>query len=334
MTRSGLVLTLVVVVVVGLGSTGCVQRRERVTAVDGNGLMSPVPGVTAAELFGPGRVSTGFRERDIAFMPDGGEFYYSVILPDRRGVIMHMVKQDDRWTAPNVAPFSGEFSDIEPFMAPDGERLYFASNRPRKEGGRAADWDIWYVERTLSGWSLPVNPGPPVNTDGNEFYPSLTGDGTLYLTADYDGSDDIYRAEFTDGKWTAPLRLSAAINSDGSEFNAMIAPGGDYLIFTAVGREDGHGDGDLYISFIDSTGDFLPANNMGAAVNSPALEYCPALGPHGAQLFFTSRRNVPVVIDDRLRSLRDIQSVHAAPQNGTDDIYWIDAAIIEVLRPR
>ncbi len=65
---------------------------------------------------------------------------------------------------------------------------YFLSTRP--DGDEAVgDQDIWYVERNGSGWSLPVNLGEPVNTDGGEFFPSLTRDGTLYFTRNAKAAD-------------------------------------------------------------------------------------------------------------------------------------------------
>jgi len=90
------------------------------------------------------------------------------------------------------------------------------------------------------------------------------------------------------------------------ETDVLIAPGGSFLVFTAVGRDDGHGSGDLYVSFRDPAGQWLPAINMGGTINTPSSEFCPTLSPDGRYFFFTSRRQ------------------------GTDDIYWVDAEVIQM----
>ena len=73
-------------------------------------------------------------------------------------------------------------------------------------------------------------------------------------------------------------------------------------------RPDGLGSGDLYISFREHDGSWMEPVNMGEPVNSSTLEYCPVVSPDGKYLFFTSRRR------------------------GNDDIYWVDAKIIDSYR--
>jgi Tol biopolymer transport system component len=100
------------------------------------------------------------------------------------------------------------------------------------------------------------------------------------------------------------VNLGPTINSANDETDALIAPDGSFLVFTAVGREDGHGDGDLYVSFRNPNGGWLPAVNMGETINTPHSEFAPALSPDGKYLFFTSNRE------------------------GTHDIFWVDASVI------
>ena len=74
--------------------------------------------------------------------------------------------------------------DLEPFITYDGLRLYFASNRPlSKKDLEPKDFDIWYTDRSCKScqWSEPVNIGLPINTSGDEFYPSVTKKNNLYL---------------------------------------------------------------------------------------------------------------------------------------------------------
>ena len=120
------------------------------------------------------------------------------------------------------------------FITADGKRVYFCSNRPREgESGARSDYDIWFVDRTGTGWSQPVNVGPPVNSEANEFYPSLTSAGVLYFQSHREGGvgrADIYRSIPENGRFTALELLPETINSPDFEGDALIAPDECYLI--------------------------------------------------------------------------------------------------------
>lgn len=75
--------------------------------------------------------------------------------------------EEDQWKNPKVLPFSGNYSDMEPFFSKDGLTLYFISNRPLDaESREPKDYDIGYVTRESINkkWSRPINLGSPVNT--------------------------------------------------------------------------------------------------------------------------------------------------------------------------
>ena len=113
-----------------------------------------------------------------------------------------------------------------------------------------------------------------------------------------------------------------------------MAPDESYLIFGSLPREGGLGGVDYLISFRNPDGTWTRAVNMGAAVNSPAGEWSASLSPDGRYLFFQSTRNtVPARSAAPLR-YAGLQRMQGEPGNGQSDIYWIDAAFIENLRPR
>jgi len=120
------------------------------------------PGASPA-VMAPGWISRGLDERDGCFTPDGRTFYYSVWTGGFGTILMTRLEKDG-WSVPEVAPFSGVYSDVEPFVAPDGDRIFFASNRPLKSGESVKDYDIWMIERNSEGWSEPKNLKEPVNT--------------------------------------------------------------------------------------------------------------------------------------------------------------------------
>ena len=254
----------------------------------------------AAELFAAGVISDANRQWRITFTPDGNTAYFAEsegFFPATRQATIHVSQRvNGAWTEPVVAPFSGQYSDIDPFVTPDGRRLYFSSIRP-VDGAARTDIDLWYVERTASGWSAPVHLGPEVNSPVDELYPSLSAQGELYLgvgpaapgaSADW----DIYRAARR-GDGFAPREPVAAVNTDLAfdasnptadwEFNPEVSADGRTLVFTSL-RPGGHGYGDLYVSRLRD-GAWSPPENLGPAVNSAADEYHPTLAADGMLYF-------------------------------------------------
>jgi Tol biopolymer transport system component len=131
--------------------------------------------------------TTGY-ERDLAISPDGREVFFTRQGTDwKEQTIWQLTKQaDGSWSAPRPASFSGVYRDLEPFFSPDGKRLYFASARP-KPNREGTDVDIWMVEQLAGGWSEPIHLGPAINSEKDEYYPSVTADGHLYFTSEREG---------------------------------------------------------------------------------------------------------------------------------------------------
>jgi Tol biopolymer transport system component len=239
------------------------------------------------------QINTSGYERDLAISPDGREVFFTRQGTDwKEQTIWQLTKQaDGSWSAPRPASFSGRFRDLEPFFAPDGKRLYFASARP-KPNREGAEVDIWMVERLAAGWSEPIHLGPAINSEKDEYYPSVTREGHLYFTSEREGGpgkEDIYRAEYSNGSWLTARPLDKGVNSAYYEFNAYVSPDESLLIFTSYGRSDDTGRGDLYISKRNTDGSWSPAKNLKAA-NSTDLDYCPFVSPDGKTLYYTSEK--------------------------------------------
>ena len=247
-------------------------------------------------------------------------------------VMVHMKEVEGRWAEPVIASFSGPYSDVDPAVSPDGNRVYYCSNRPRSGSGEPEkDFDIWYVEKTDSGWSDPVNAGPPINSSSDEFYPSFTRDGTMYFQSRRPGcvgGPDIYRSELLNGMYAEAECLPEAINSAGFEGDAFVAPDESYLIVSTFRSEDNVGAADLYISFRREDDSWTPLQNMGEGINSVGGENCQILSPCGKYLFYTSRQ-----YEGRTDDYESIRETNSKLMNGRGDIYWIDAKIIDQFRP-
>ena len=286
---------------------------------------SAVP--SSLQLFGEGVISTNLYERDMAISPDGNEMFYTIVSPQNVFSAIIYLQKDNQgnWSKPEVASFSGVYSDMEPAFNPDGKKLFFVSNRP-VTGDSIKDFDIWSVEKIDGKWIHPVNIGLPVNTEANEFYPSVANNGNLYFTAAYTGGkgkEDIYVARWENGKYAEPVSLDTAINSPLYEFNAFVAPDESFIIFTGYGRNDDRGRGDLYISLKDASGKWQPAKNI-SMLNSERLDYCPFVSFDRKILFFTSERSaLKESYTPRSATYQTLIDQRNSVLNGQANIYWI-----------
>ncbi|HKZ67076.1 MAG TPA: hypothetical protein VJ111_11995 [Chitinophagaceae bacterium] len=278
-------------------------------------------------LFSEININTNLSERDFALSPDGREIFYTLQSPGKNfQTILYLQKdQKGNWSKPEVAPFAGNFSDLEPAFTTDGKKLFFASNRPLT-GSKAKDFDIWYVEKKNGKWGEPKSIGEPINTPADEYYPSITQNGNLYFTAAYKnaiGKEDIYLSLFENGKYNNPVPLDSAVNSATYEFNAFISPDEQFIIFTSYGRKDDKGRGDLYMSIKNVNGKWEPAKNL-VMLNSDKLDYCPFVSFDKKRLFFTSERHtLKDFFGDKPATYSQLMSNFSAPLNGGGNIYWV-----------
>lgn len=239
-----------------------------------------------ATEFAPGQVSTGdLFESRLTFMPSRNTIFWAVTSepsPPGSSVVSTILTADRSvggWTAPNIAGFSGVYSDSDPFVTPYGDSLFFSSNRP---GGVLADTplnDLWVTHRTASGWSVPVNLGANVNSPANELYASTDINGNLYFASDRDGGEfDLYRSrKLRNGSYAPAEKVPGKVNHPVRwEFNPEISPDGRTLLFATYGRPDSYGDVDIYVSRLED-GKFGTPQNMGPCVNTVAPEFHPTV---------------------------------------------------------
>lgn len=251
-----------------------------------------LPGVLAAQELVAGPLASPGDELNASFTPDGQTVYFTR-KADGRGVILVSHRTPAGWSAPDTAPFSGRDADYDPFVTPDGERLFWISNRP-VDGVPRTDFDIWMVRREGVGWGAPQHLAAPVNSEAGEFYPTMTRDGTLYFSSNRAGGKgrgDIYAAVAEAGEYRRVAAVEG-VNNEGFDGDPFIAADGSYLVFTGWGRPGGDPEGDLYLSCFRDGRWSLPAP-LRNGINSAAQEYAPIVSPDGQWLYFTSYRAGP-----------------------------------------
>ena len=279
-------------------------------------------------IFAGGVISTRDYETSITFSPDGNIAYFVKATPDLSfRVILVSRLEKGKWTTPEVAPFSGEYSDTDPCFSPDGTKLYFASRRPVEGTTPKADNDLWVVEKTNTGWSEPRHLSAPVNTESQEISPSVTADGTLYFTSNRaggKGSFDIYRSKLVDGNYSAPENAGDAVNTPGPEVQVFVTPDDNLLVFAAVGRQDGQGGIDLYFSK-RAEGTWSKAVNLGNKINSSGVDTAPRISSDRRHFYWTSTRGYGFEDQQAHRlSYKELSNKLQGAGNSLGDIYQID----------
>ena len=148
--------------------------------------------------------------------------------------------------------------DSQPFISPDGEYLYFASDRSGGYGGT----DIWRAKRLRSGrWGTPKNLGPDINTSGDAKTPMLAPNGgDLFFSSDGHpglGGYDLFRASnIKDDKWSPARNVGRPFNSAADDMFWRLTARED-TVFISSSRKGGEGALDIYAvwpnPFKDST---------------------------------------------------------------------------------
>ncbi len=235
------------------------------------------------------------------FSPDGGTAVYV-----KTGVGLVESRHDHGgWTEPAPLPFSGTAArDGDPFLSPDGSRLFFWSTRPTGDGAAPPQSsDLWVVERRADSWGAPQPLGPPVNDASGEPFPAVAADGTLYFGSPRPGGRgavDLYRSRPNASGYGVPENLGITINSPATELDGYVSPDQGVLVF-ASDRPGGHGNLDLYVSH-RIVGGWSPARNLGRGVNGPDDEFCPQVTPDGRVLIFSRSKGIfqvdAAVLDD------------------------------------
>lgn len=170
-----------------------------------------------------GGLNSEYEEGACCFSPDGRTMYLTRCTFDadypRYAEICTSPRADASWGAPQLLQISKDTlsSYAHPAMSPDAQWLYFVSDMPGGMGGL----DIWRIALTEHGLGGAENLGEPVNTPGNEMFPTFRPNGELYFSSDGHpgmGGLDIFKAICdSTGRWSVE-NLKYPMNSNGDDF--------------------------------------------------------------------------------------------------------------------
>jgi len=294
--------------------------------------------VLEPSLFAPGFISDGLPNRDITISPAGDEIYYCVYTPDHQYAAILVTKYvNGKWTSPETASFSKDpgYKFIEPAFNGDGTILYFSSNMPSGRGNEKLNNDIWAVNREGEGWGDPYNIGPPVNTDGGEYFPSFTRDGSMYFTRNdaNEVTSYIYRSGYSEGVFHDPVILPDEINCGTDRYNAFVAPDESFVVVPAEGVEKNTYGSSYYIVFKKKDGGWSSPVNMGPQFNTtPGRGWSFSMSPDLKYVFFMATKQKDRSSFNGTLSLDYFKNIMSGPENGFPDIYWLGSGVIDALR--
>ncbi len=274
------------------------------------------PGLKAELFNGGGFVEHPRGEKrsfNVSFSPDGTEMFFSYFKatkekPEPAYEIKTFKFIDEEWMGPKTASFSGKYSDVDINFSPDGNYLFFASDRPQPN---SVGLDIYYAIKTEGGWSEPIYAGTDINTAEGEVYPSVSKKKNVFFRSSRQGGyggDDLYRAEWVNGNFINVKNLGPNINSVFGESNSVIAPDESYILF-CTSRPESSNIQQIYISFQIGENIWTKATPLGTEINTEAGAGSPTLSPDAKYLFFKKAKK---------------------PHRG---IYWISTKIFEKLKP-
>lgn len=149
------------------------------------------------------------------------------------------------WERVRPLPFNNvNYSCMHPSLNYDGTRLFFTSNMP----GGYGKMDIYFVDWDGSKWSAPINLGPEVNTPGNEVFPYIHDNGTLFFASTGLrglGGLDMYMIDLSGSEWGKVLNLGQPFNSKADDFGLILDKEADRGFFSS-NRNGGSGKDDIY----------------------------------------------------------------------------------------
>lgn len=190
-------------------------------------------------------LNTKYNEGPMCFTKDLKTIYFTRNNSDSRKLkenrlslnklrIYRSDRENGDWSEPVDLPFnSDDFAVGHPSLDKENQKLFFVSDMPGGYGGT----DIYYVHLLSDGkYGNPQNLGPKINTKGNEMFPFIAHDGTLYFASDQHlgfGGLDIFKSIPSGNSWSSVHNIGLPVNSPDDDFAYILYPDGKNGLFSS-----------------------------------------------------------------------------------------------------
>ncbi len=171
------------------------------------------------------------------FTADGKTMYFTYSKPvkdsDQGAKIYVSNRASGTWGEPQEVTLFADstISCGHPSLSINGDTLYFVSDAPDGFGGK----DIYFAESTGDSWTNVTNMGKTINTSGDEMYPTIRANGTLYFSSNGHpgyGGLDLFKAVPQDTTWLL-YNMGAPFNSAGDDFDITFAGASENGFFSS-----------------------------------------------------------------------------------------------------
>ena len=232
-----------------------------------------------------------------AITPDDREIYFCQFTANEPQLFFTKAV-DDRWTRPERTPFNESHFGGPPHISPDGQYIYWRTNRPfpedwpgmKPQPGTREALQYWTADRSGSDW---INARPlqlPVSLDTNLLGLSSTSNGTIYSSIAF----HIVRFRKQGGQYTGPERLPNFLNGH----SPAVSPDERYIVFVQGTPRK------LYVSFRDQNDSWTQPRSLGDNINRSNMNGYPSITSDGRYLFYTVDHTIIWIRTDYLHHLR------------------------------
>jgi outer membrane protein OmpA-like peptidoglycan-associated protein len=202
-------------------------------------------------------LNSAYHEGPVSFSRDGSRIFFTrtnsrgnVRRADKKAVSRLKIYEAQRgpfdWENVRELTFnSDDYTCMHPSLAPDGTKLFFASDMPGGLGGL----DLYVSEWRNGTWQTPINLGPEINTPKNEGFPFFHESGILFFSSGGHpgrGGLDLYMIDMSARTWGPVLNLGEPFNTEGDDLALTLEKDGKRGYFTS-NRPGGYGRDDIYL---------------------------------------------------------------------------------------
>ena len=327
-------MRLIAMMMVGLLAAGCgaVDRAANTAAPGGTspfaaavaqgssgGAVRTLPDAQAGGAFltGKGWLSGPRNDYNLGMDAGGRMLVFARSAADFKDSHIWFARREGKgWSAPAEVPFSDtRYKDSDPWLTPDGQALYFVSNRPVVGGAPNRSLDIWRVTVDAGGFGTPEHLAA-VASEGEELGPELH-DGWLYFNSSRTGGPaklSIYQARVNGNGFDAPLVLPAPFNDGDIQGDLTLSPDGRVAVFWS--RREDSDELDLFAACRRPTA-WSRAVRLPAPINGSGMDFTPAFSADGSTLYFASLR-----AGDGVADAGDVL-------NGQSNLYTAPATLVD-----